>query len=276
MNWQKHARLGIVAFVILFAATVIIAWRQRKSPPPESAAVHRTDPAAVVEDQGGLYEHFKEGKLVFSIRSTRQLTYADGRSKLLGVTLTLPDRGGRTIEVQADEANVVRQAGQEIGTARLDGNVRLKTSDGITMTAGHATYNDADGVLSVPGPVQFQRGRMVGPRRRDDDRNRACVELERHGDRGARREGAEASRQKQARRLARAEHSLATGTGGANQRPRIEGNESPFLKPADQAHTVDGAPRQKPSCRLGPGGGRKRCRDDLDLKYARMGSAERN
>lgn len=284
MNWQRHARLGIAVFVILFAATVIIAWRQRKGPPPESAAVQRTDPAAVVEDQGGLYEHFKEGTLVFSIRSARQLTYADGRSKLLGVTLTLPDRGGRTIEVQADEANVVRQAGQEIGTARLDGNVRLKTSDGITMTAGHATYNDADGVLSVPGPVQFQRGRMVGAgvgatydRNRDVlwllDQARVTVAPDAKGTGSVEATAGAAG-------LARAEHYLKlTGNGRIKSSGRdIDGNEiTVYLTPDDQNIRLMELRGNSRIAGAGPGGGPETMSaTDIDLKYGEDGRTLQN
>lgn len=284
MNWQKNARLGIAVFVILFAATIIIGWRQRKGPPPESAAVQRTDPAAVVEDQGGLYEHFKEGKLVFSIRSARQLTYADGRSKLVGVTLTLPDRGGRTIEVQADEANVVRQAGQEIGTARLDGNVRLKTSDGVTMTAGQATYKDADGVLSVPGPVQFQRGRMTGAGvGATYDRNRDVLWLLEQAHvtvapdaKGAGSIDATAG----AAGLARAEHYLKlTGNGRITTNGRtIEGNEITIhLTPDDQNIQLMELRGNSRIAGAGPGGGPETMSaTDIDLRYGEDGRTLQN
>ncbi|MCA1559528.1 MAG: LPS export ABC transporter periplasmic protein LptC [Acidobacteria bacterium] len=284
MAWQKHARLGVAAFIILFAATVIIAWRQRKGPPPESAAVQRTDPAAVVEDQGGLYEHFKEGRLVFSIRSARQLTYADGRSKLLGVTLTLPDRGGRTIEVQSDEANVIKQAGQDIGTARLDGNVRLKTSDGVTMTAGQATYNDADGVLSVPGPVQFQRGRMVGAgvgatydRNRDVlwllEQARVTVAPDATGAGSVEATAGAAG-------LARAEHYLKlTGNGRIKTSGRnIEGTEITLhLTPDDRHIQLMELRGNSRIAGAGPGGGPETMSAvDIDLRYGEDGRTLQN
>ena len=52
MAWQKYARVGIVAFVIVFVAIVAVTLRQRKPAVADAPAPKRVDPAAVVENVG--------------------------------------------------------------------------------------------------------------------------------------------------------------------------------------------------------------------------------
>ena len=165
MSWQKKARLGIAVFVVVFVAVVVLAMRHRK-PATAPPASPRTDEKAIVQTVGrGVYEQKnKEGKVVFSIASEGQSVYEDGRTVLNGVKLTLPDRGGRTIGVTARHAEIVTPPGQgqRIGTARLTGDVRLNTNDGITVGADEGTYSETDGMMTIPGAVTFARGRMKG------------------------------------------------------------------------------------------------------------------
>ncbi len=44
----------------------------------------------------------------------------------------------------------------------LKGDVHLETTDGIEIRADEASYDDAAGLLTVPGKVTFTRGRMKG------------------------------------------------------------------------------------------------------------------
>ncbi len=165
MSWQKKARLGIAVFVILFVAFVAVALRHRR-PPSAPATSPRTDEKAITQTVGhGVVEQKnKEGKLVFSIAFEGQSVYENGRTVLGDVKLTLPDRGGRAIEVIAKRAEIVTPpgTGQRVGTAKLTGDVRMKTSDGITVAAGEATYNETEATIAIPGRVTFARGRMKG------------------------------------------------------------------------------------------------------------------
>ncbi|HEX5475686.1 MAG TPA: LptA/OstA family protein [Vicinamibacterales bacterium] len=162
--WRKRLRIAIAAFVIVFAAIVVMslrrpaAVRQAAQPPP------RTDPAAVVEARGGgIWNQMEQGRTRVSLRFGRQLTYADGRTKLdNGVHLTLPDRGGRTVEITGAEATVVRPPDRDMSNATFSGGVTLKTSDGIVVTAATAAYDDASGIVKVPGAVAFSHDRMHG------------------------------------------------------------------------------------------------------------------
>jgi lipopolysaccharide export system protein LptA len=162
MRWQKAARLAIAVFVIAFAGLVIFTIRQRTAVPdriPEP--VKRTD--APVETPGPLrFERVDNGKLIYRLTGVGHKMYNDGRQVIGTVELTLPDRNGKTFKVNADEAEFHRQPAQEVGSGTFTGSVRLTTNDGIEVRAASANYDDTTGVLTVPGHVEFARGRMKG------------------------------------------------------------------------------------------------------------------
>jgi LPS export ABC transporter protein LptC len=164
MRWQKAARLAIVAFVIVFAAIVLVTMRRRAAAPETVAEITRGDEEAVVENPGGAnYSRTEGGKLVSRIVSKRHYVYADGRQRLEdNVEITLPDRHGKTVVIRADKAELTKASDKELGTAVFNGNLRLATDDGLEVLADSATYEDASGMITVPGPVEFTRGRMKG------------------------------------------------------------------------------------------------------------------
>ncbi len=161
MRWQKTARLAIAAFVIVFMAIVVVALRQRKATPVAAGPPERRDKDCILENTtGGSLQSEKEGRVVFAIKFGAQCTYPDGRSKLgNGVEIT-SNRNGKPFTVVSREADVT-QAGDELKTAHFIGAVKL-TSDGTEVTTEDATYDQAGGVMTVPGAVAFRRGRMSG------------------------------------------------------------------------------------------------------------------
>lgn len=164
MTWQKKARLGIAVFVVLFVALVAVTMTQRRAVAPPMPLPERGDPNAVAEVRGG-GEHErtnKEGKTTHKLVSRSEDIYPDGRAVLRGITLTLPDRGNRSVVITANELENIAKEGQAIGVAHLTGDVRLKTSDGIEIRSEDASYDDGAGMLTIPGKVDFVRGRMTG------------------------------------------------------------------------------------------------------------------
>jgi LPS export ABC transporter protein LptC/lipopolysaccharide transport protein LptA len=157
-RWQRRARFVIAVFAVVFAAVVA---RQLKPRPklPVSASAPRTDPGAAVESTGGQQERFTEAKPQFKVTYERQLTYPDGSTRLLGVKVVTDERGGdRTFTLTGKEG----KAGQNESALTLDGEVILVASDGLTVKTQQATYDDAEGIVRMPGPVQFSRNRMSG------------------------------------------------------------------------------------------------------------------
>jgi lipopolysaccharide export system protein LptA len=167
-SWQKRVRLALALFVVVFAAFVVVSLR--KGHKPASApleAPKKLDDKAVVNNVGpGDYEirdPLKGGKLKLRIHSGNMLTYADGSSKLGGgVRVEMPDKNGRQVIIESQEARVTVPPGKQVGTAEFIRDVKLTTSDGIVVNAGMATYNDDEQMTRIPGPLTFKKGRMTG------------------------------------------------------------------------------------------------------------------
>ncbi|MCC7241784.1 MAG: LPS export ABC transporter periplasmic protein LptC, partial [Acidobacteria bacterium] len=155
--WRKRLRLGIAVFGIGLAAFVVSVTRPRESrtaPPP----VARLDPSATVETRGCEVVQLRGAKQDLRVECASQVTYQDGRTALVGVTLRVDNRAGRNFEVRSQEASV----GARQSSFDMKGDVRLEASDGLVATAGSASYVADEGIVRAPGPVQFSRERMAG------------------------------------------------------------------------------------------------------------------
>ena len=158
MRWQKVTRFVIAIAAVVFAIVVVRAFRRPARPAPSPVAL-RSEPGAVVEATGGRVERFKSSREDVRVEYERQLTYSNGSTKLMGVTITTDERGGgRNYTVKSQEALV----GENTAAMTLTGDVRLASSDGVTVRTEHATYSDKDATVSAPGHVEFSRGRMTG------------------------------------------------------------------------------------------------------------------
>jgi lipopolysaccharide export system protein LptA len=159
MKWQKTARIAIAVFVVGFLVVVVLAVRRPQRPPVEDSGIEITDKEALSEIRGGLVVHnWGDG---YRLRADTERIYPGGRVVYTKATLELPDRGGRSVTIQADEIEAV-VTDNDVGTAQFRGNVRLLTDDGLDLQAGEASYDRAEGVLRIPGAVSFTRGRMSG------------------------------------------------------------------------------------------------------------------
>ena len=155
---QRGARLLIAVFGVAFAVFVAREFKRRENPPPVPATAGK-DPGAVVETTGGRGWKFNGSREAAGVTFQKQLTYADGSSRLLGVTIITDERNGdRTFTITAKEGLV----GKNESSIALDGDVQLAGSDGMTVLTEHATYADSDGTVRAPGPVTFTRGRVRG------------------------------------------------------------------------------------------------------------------
>jgi LPS export ABC transporter protein LptC len=156
LSWQKRARIAALVVAVGVVAVVIATTRRREEPPPRPP-VTRLDPAAAVESSGAFLVQLKGERETVTIRANKQLAYPDGSNRLLGVTVTSV-RQGKTFVATGEEARVAdNQTNLE-----MKGNVRMKASDGLEVTAESATYSQSEGIVRAPGPVTFKRGRMSG------------------------------------------------------------------------------------------------------------------
>lgn len=157
-TWQRRVRFAIAICAIGFAIAVAFAFKRRVPKPPAAAAV-RTDPDAVIESSSGRVIRVNRTREEVTVEYQRQLTYKDGSTKLLGVTVTSNERGGgRTFTVTGKEGRVA----QNDSAIALDGDVSWRASDGLSARTEHATYVQDAGLLRVPGPAEFSRKRLAG------------------------------------------------------------------------------------------------------------------
>ena len=69
---------------------------RRREPPPTRPSIPSVDPAAVIESSGAVVRDVKGEKERFRMEAGHQLTYSDGRSKLVDVKITV-ERAGKTL-----------------------------------------------------------------------------------------------------------------------------------------------------------------------------------
>jgi lipopolysaccharide export system protein LptA len=163
-SWQKRLRVAIALFVVAFAIALVVSIRRgRQAAAPLVQAPPHLEDGAVSKGGAGHVDTRTAGKGGISLKFGSQVTYADGRTKLSGgVRLEIPDKNGRAVVVESNEAEITRPPGKQIGTGVFSGDVKLTTSDGITVTAALATYDDKDQIVRIPGDVAFSKGRMSG------------------------------------------------------------------------------------------------------------------
>lgn len=156
-RWQKPARFGLGLFGIAGALAVYSAIGERQTAAPIERPV-RFDPRAILESAGAVLQQFNEARKDYVVRAERQLRYEDGTTKSYGVTIEVRNRGGRDFvvagrEMQADETRRVLD---------ITGGVTLTASDGFTVAAEQATFDENDATVAAPGAVTFGKGRMSG------------------------------------------------------------------------------------------------------------------
>lgn len=156
MKWQRIARFLIVIVAVACVAGVALSVR-RRAPRTAETPLARTDPKATSESEGGQTIRWNREKEDIQISYEKLLTYADGTSKMLGVSVKT-ERAGRMFNITAKEGRI----GDRESTVELDGDVRVEVSDGLILRTDHANFTENDGMARAPGQVVFSRGRMSG------------------------------------------------------------------------------------------------------------------
>jgi lipopolysaccharide transport protein LptA len=156
--WQRRVRLVIAMLGLAVAVFVARQFRPRVAPSAQAPSA-RADPTAIAEVTGGGLVRFSASRQDVAVKFRRQQLYADGSMKLFGVNAATDERGGtRSFTVSGDEGHITHNE----SVLTLDGGVEVTASDGLTVHTDHAVYNDHEGLVRAPGPVQFSRGRLKG------------------------------------------------------------------------------------------------------------------
>ena len=114
--------------------------------------------SAVFESTGTVVTQITGATSDFVLEAERQLTYADGTSRLEGVTITVERDDGRDFVITGRQAEVSETGTQVV----ITGDVRVRVSDGLVITTEQAAYDDLSGAIATPAFVEFSRGRLHG------------------------------------------------------------------------------------------------------------------
>jgi lipopolysaccharide export system protein LptA len=160
MRWQRRLRILIAIFGAAFVVVLYVAFRAPRpaGPPAGVGRVTREDPAATAQSTSGELLNLLRDAENFRLEYDKLFTYPDGRQKLEGARVSIPNRAGRDFKVKARDAEV------GVGQDRIEmrGAVQLESSDGLVAKTEAATYSQSEGILRAPGPASFTRGRMSG------------------------------------------------------------------------------------------------------------------
>src|SRR5882672_1312626 len=105
VRWQRTARLTAALAAVVFAVVLVSALR-RRAPVPVQTPVTRTDPKAIVEGARGRTLRLNREHEEISIDYDNILTYSNGATKLVGVTVRTERAGGRVFTIKANESQV--------------------------------------------------------------------------------------------------------------------------------------------------------------------------
>jgi lipopolysaccharide export system protein LptA len=164
MRWQKPARIAIAVLVVAFAVLVALALRRGKQAPPAQAEVRREHSDSVSEAGRVTYKYAEAGRTSFALEAGTHTTFPDGRNEFEGGVTVDSERNGRRFSIRSETAQILplKEGERGIKTGRFVRDVRLTTADGLAITSAEATYDHTDGVVRIPGPVEFSKGRLKG------------------------------------------------------------------------------------------------------------------
>lgn len=163
MRWQRVAQAAIAVFVIGFIALLATTLRQERGTAPDEPPPERTTPGAPLETPGGGTQEVIDpsGKKRWAISFGTHVSLADGRQQLgRGVEATI-NRAESRFVITAREAEIT-PAADGVKDAVFKGNVVVKGTDGLEVRAAEATYTHADGIIRIPGRIEFSKARTSG------------------------------------------------------------------------------------------------------------------
>ncbi len=164
MRWQRPVRI-LVALVGVGCAIAIVVY-SRKRPAPTATPAALTDPKVTSQQSGvlNLRTNVNTGKEDLRIEAQVSTAFEDGRTRLSRAHFTSTRNDGTTFDIWSDVAESQGKAvtGDEPGLIQLHGHVRTKASDGLEVETDDATYDNVQGLATIPGKLTFRRDRMKG------------------------------------------------------------------------------------------------------------------
>lgn len=162
MSWQKSARIGLALTGLAVAGAIVYYSRKAGPPPDPPPPLANLDPRLTSAGAAGVESRSKDGKPYVQIPYATREDYADGRVRFTKAEVI--GLGEDKSKMRADVVETVGTAtsGEMPSQLKLTGNVMFEEPGGLAIETAAATYDDGAGVVTIPGPVTFRRGRVTG------------------------------------------------------------------------------------------------------------------
>jgi len=141
MKWQRWGRF-LAAIIGIAAAVVVYATMGERAKSVPVTSPVRMDPKAIIESSGNVVQQVRGTRQDYLIEAERQLTYEGGFTKLIGVKITVRNRGGRDYEARFEVLSPglsATRAGRQAAiqalaqhyAERLERQVRARSARGL-------------------------------------------------------------------------------------------------------------------------------------------------
>jgi lipopolysaccharide export system protein LptA len=158
MRWQRAARFVLVVAGLATAVAIYVLTRER---PVEDAPPPLPDERDARQVSGpGTVTFARDGRKAGDLQYERSVEYPDGRMRFERARYA--DVRGFSFTADAVVARGATTAGGAPTEVELVGAVTFQDASGLNVETVNATYDDARGVLTMPGEVTFSRGRLSG------------------------------------------------------------------------------------------------------------------
>jgi lipopolysaccharide transport protein LptA len=162
MRWQRVAQAAIAVFVIGFIALLATTLRRERRTPAQEPPPERSRPDAPLENPGGGRYRLTDpsGMERFIIDFGTHVALPDNRQQFGGGVKTTINREKRQFFITARDAEIT-PATDGVKDAVFTGDVRV-TGTGLEVRGAEARYTQSDGMMTMPGRVEFTKGRTTG------------------------------------------------------------------------------------------------------------------
>jgi len=162
VRWQKSARVGLAIAGLGIAAAIVYYSRKGPPPPAPPPSIANLDPKVASQGLAGKEYKTKDGKPYQDFTYEKREEFTDGRVRLTKAVVAGLGENASKMRADMIETVGVTESGVMPKQLQLTGHVSFEEQGGLTIQTDAASYDDATGVVTIPGHLTYQRGRTSG------------------------------------------------------------------------------------------------------------------
>ncbi|HXT71757.1 MAG TPA: hypothetical protein VN700_18520 [Vicinamibacterales bacterium] len=162
MNWRTGVRVGVAVIGIGVATAVFVKSRGGPPPPPLPVDPPKLDSNVSLIGGPGKLIQYKDGKPSVEITATKQTNFTDGRVRLEDALVKGLGEKTFTLRGAIVDTKGPAVSGENPNQFEISGGFKFESSDGMVVESDKGSYDDASGVMTIPGATSFRRGRISG------------------------------------------------------------------------------------------------------------------